>query len=185
MWMRTLVVLWGLGSGGCFAGYAIAAGPTVDTEGTMGVQLGVRLNVGVALSDESAISETIGVQAALPGLTAAAGGPLVGFDYFHYLSDDEVALRGGIRAKVTFGEAEDGFVHSWIGFGGAFAALAELDVPHNQSENHATLGVELEGWYYEDATEERPVDVPGEPLGQFGVNLIFEWFVLDDDPWDW
>ena len=185
MWARMLIVVWGFTAGGCYVGYAITAGPTVDTAGTVGAQVGLRAIIGVAFDDESALSETIGLQGALPGMTSAAGGPIVGFDYLNYSDEDEFAWRAGLRAKVTFGDAADGNTHSWLGAGGAVAALAELDVEHEQYENHSTLGVELEGWYYEDITEERPVDVPGEQLGQFGVNLVYEWFMLDDDPMDW
>lgn len=185
MWMRALLVIWGLSTGGCYVGYAIAVGPTVDTSGAVGAQLGARLIVGMAVDEENAVGEMLGVQGGLPGMTAASVGPLVGLDYFHYFEDDEVAVRAGLRAKATFGEGDDGLLHSWIGVGGAVAFLSELDVDHDSSDNHSTLGLELEGWYWEDVSEERPVDVPGEPLGQFGLNLVYEWFMLDDDPLGW
>ncbi|MBN1772481.1 MAG: hypothetical protein JXB32_14525 [Deltaproteobacteria bacterium] len=185
MWTRVLLVLWGLSAGGCYVGYAIAVGPTVDTSGTVGAQLGLRAILGTALDEENAISETLGVQGSLPGMTAAAGGPIVGLDYFHYFEEDEVGLRAGLRAKATFLEQDDGQVHSWVGVGGAVAFLPELDVSHEQHENHSTLGLELEGWYYEDVSEEQPVDLESDALGQFGLNLVFEWFMLDDDPIGW
>ena len=171
---------------GCFASYGFAAGPTVDTRGEMGMQFSARCSFGVALSDESALAETVRADLTPPGLSTPAVSPTVGLDYVHELEDDDLAIRAGIRARFQLAW-EDPF-RAWIGVGLSLGILPTLDISGNDSDEYTHVGVELEGYWLEDSTTEVPEGQDPEQIGLFGVSLVYEEIVLDDDPledsWD-
>lgn len=173
------VALAALMSGGCFVGYGFGVGPTVDTNGTVGMQLSLRANVGAALSGEDGISETIRVDAAPPGLVTPQVSFVAGVEYFN-LTEDEVAFRAGMRARFQFAWEEEFRV--WIGAGGSFAVLPEIENRDNDSDEHTLLGFELEGYYMDQGSEPEPGEVEAPSYGLFSLLFVWEQVYLDDDP---
>jgi hypothetical protein len=171
--------------GGCFVSYGFAAGPTLDTDLDLGMQVSLRAEIGLPISDVSGVAEVIRIDAAPPGFASPQVSPVVGFDYFHILEDDEVALRAGIRARFQF-EWADTF-QTWIGGGASFAVLPELDVSDNEYDEHTFLGFELEGYYTDDSAAEVAEGEDAPSLGIFSLMLAYEHVIIDEDPWgeDW
>jgi hypothetical protein len=171
-------VLAALSSGGCFMSYGFGVGPTVDTRGEIGMQLSVRANVGAALSDNDGISELLRVDAAPPGLVTPQVSPVLGMDYFN-ITDDGLAFRAGIRARFQLAWEEE--FRDWIGAGGSFAVLPELENHDNDGDEHTLLGFELEG-YYLDHSEADPPDGEEVPsIGFFSLMLVYEQVYLEGD----
>jgi hypothetical protein len=178
----TVVLAAALLGSGCFAGYGAAVGPTVDTAGEVGMQLSLRGEFGLPFTDHSAISETVRVDAAPPGLVTPHVTPVVGMDYFHLLEDDDVAFQVGLRARFQFTWAEQ--FQAWIGAGLSFAVLPELEVYDNDSDEHTLLGFELEGYYTDDSAADVPEGQHAPRRGIFGLSLVWKQVYLDEDPFD-
>jgi len=173
--------------GGCFTSYGFAAGPTLDTNLDLGMQVSLRAEIGVPLGDENAIAEVIRVDGAPPGFATPHITPVVGFDYFHLLEDEEVAFRVGLRARFQMAWDQSNDFHAWIGAGGSFAVLPELEVYDNDSDEHTLLGFELEGYYMDDSAAEVPEGEEPPHLGVFALMLAWEQVIMDEDPFedDW
>ena len=179
------VVLAALSSGGCFVSYGFGVGPTVDTRGEIGMQLSMRANIGAALSDHDGISEMLRVDAAPPGLATPQVSPVLGLDYFN-ISDDGLAFRAGIRARFQL--AWEDVFRGWIGAGGSFAVLPELENDDNDSDEHTLLGIELEGSYMDDSEADPPEGEEVPSIGFFSLMLVFEQVYLEEDSFfddDW
>jgi hypothetical protein len=170
---------------GCFASYGFGVGPTLDTNLDLGVQVSLRAEIGIPLGDENALAEVIRVDGAPPGLVTPHVTPVVGFDYFHLLPDEEIAFRVGLRAR--FQMSWDDTFHAWIGAGGSFAVLPELESYDNDSDEHTLLGFELEGSYMDDSAAEVAEGEDPPRIGFFSLMLVWEQVIMDEDPWggDW
>ena len=168
--------------GGCAISYGFSAGPMVDTEGTIGFQLGAHASFGVAFDEQNGLQEVIGVAGSPPGIAAPHVTPYVGLDYVWESDDDSLGVRVGLRSRFQL--SWDETFHAWIGAGGALAILPELAVDDNDSNEYTHLGVELEGYYLGDENAEVPEGEDGPDIGLFGVSLIYEEMWLDEDPFE-
>ncbi|MBI5499361.1 MAG: hypothetical protein HY907_03900 [Deltaproteobacteria bacterium] len=168
-------------SGGCFVSYGFGVGPMVDTRGEVGMQLSVRANIGVAMSDDDGLSEMIRVDAAPGGFVTPHVTPVVGLDYF-VLTEDEIAYRVGLRAR--FQMAWEEVFRAWVGAGGSFAVLPEVENDDNDSDDHTLLGFELEGYYMDDSAEDPPEGQDATSIGLFSLMFVFEQVYLEADPFD-
>jgi len=166
-------------TGGCAATWGFGVGPTVDTDGNVGLQLTARASVGVPADEENGIVEMIGFSVAPPGLATPEVAPEVGLDYVHESQEDGVGVRAGIRTRFQFDGREDW--HWWFGAGLALAIQPTLDVADNDSTEYTHVGVEFTGYWLTDETVEVPEGQAAPDKGLFGVSLIYEEVILDEN----
>ena len=166
-------------TGGCAATWGFGVGPTVDTDGNVGLQLTARASVGVPADEENGIVEMLGFSVAPPGLSTPEVAPELGLDYVHESQEDGVGVRAGIRTRFQLDGREDW--HWWFGAGLALAILPTLDVADNDSTEYTHVGVEFTGYWLTDETVEVPEGQAAPDKGLFGVSLIYEEVILDEN----
>ena len=176
--LKAVVVAAAMPAVGCAATWGFGVGPTVDTDGNVGLQLTARASVGVPADEENGIVEMIGFSVAPPGLATPEVAPEVGLDYVHESQDDGVGVRAGIRSRFLFDGRDDW--HWWFGAGLALAILPTVDDTADGTE-YTHVGVEFTGYWISDETVDVPEGQSVPDKGLFGVSLIYEEVILDQD----
>jgi len=151
---------------GCAAGFAVCAGPRVDTAGAFGIELAVRGDFGMGVEAQAIVAEA----GAAGGLGFAPSTPSVGVDagfaYQQELVERDLALRGGLRSRFQWTRGDDW--ENAMGLGGAFAVLPTLRETETWTEH---LGVEAAGYWLSVAPG------PGEGSrgneGLFSLTLVY------------
>ncbi len=166
-------------AGGCAATWGFGVGPTVDTDGNVGVQLTARGSVGAPFGEEDGIVEMIGLSTTPPGVASPGVAPELGIDYVHESLEDDLGVRAGLRTRFALDGGDDW--HWWFGAGLALAILPTLDVADNESDEFTHVGVELSGYWLTDESAEVPEGEGAPEKGLFGISLIYEEVLLDED----